>query len=92
MNVITDHAIDLMALTDTWIRPENPPAIANDPTLPGYNLLHVRRKREADCQPSALSSNLGGGLAVNHRDTIAARPHPALANIQPSSTFELQLV
>ena len=40
-DVIADHAIDLICLTETWIKPDDPPAIANDPAPAGYGILHV---------------------------------------------------
>ncbi len=93
-DVIADRSIDLLALTETWVKPDDPPAVANDPAPAGYNILHVIRQQAAlVCQSTPLSSSvLGGGLAVVYRDTMTVRPHPFVNQLQQPSTFEIQLI
>jgi len=89
-DVIAERSIDLMALTETWVKPDDPPAVANDPAPPGYKIIHV--PRPCVRRVTRSSSNLGGGLAVIHRDTLSVRPHPLLKEVQLPTLFEVQVV
>ena len=62
-----------------------PPAIKCDIAPPGYSALHVHRVLVSG------GPTRGGGLAVVHRNTLAARIHPLSDNFKPT-TFELQIV
>ena len=41
--LIEDFDLDVIALTETWISSDAPPAIMNDIAPPGYSSLHVHR-------------------------------------------------
>ena len=80
-SLITDHDLSILALTETWVKTDDPPAIKNSPAPPGYRITHVHRDNPDQTR--------GGGLAVIHRDTIDVQPRKH--NLTHSS-FELQLV
>ena len=84
-DTIVDFRLDALALSETWIREDDPPSIKCDPAPPGYNIVHVHRAM-GPCDPRR-----GGGLAIVHRDSIEVRPHPLSDRLKPNS-FELQLV
>src|SRR6267154_1933105 len=50
---ISDHAIDILAVTETWLTPATLPSTLNSFTPPGYSILHSPR-----------SIGTGGGLAL----------------------------
>ena len=62
-----------------------PLAIKCDIASPGYSALHVHRVLVSG------GPTRGGGLAVVHKNTLAARIHPLSDNFKPT-TFELQIV
>ena len=43
-NLIADNDLSLLALTETWIKLDDPPVIKNDPAPPGYRIAHVHRE------------------------------------------------
>ena len=58
-DAIADHKLDVVALTESWMRPDDPDAITQDVAPAGYNVLHAfrtpdgqrsspRRRRSAD--------------------------------------------
>ena len=79
--LITDNDLSFLALTETWVKTDDPPVIKNDPAPPGYRITHVHRDNPDQTR--------GGGLAVIHRDEMNVLPRKH--NITHSS-FELQLV
>ena len=56
---ISDHNIDALALTETWLSPDTPTPILNSLTPPGYELLHSPR-----------TDRRGGGLALIYRSSL----------------------
>jgi len=82
-DLINDFHIDILALTETWIKPDAPPSIKRDIAPTGFHVLHVHR-------PEGRLTR-GGGLAVIYRNNIKITPHPLSSNFHPT-TFELQLV
>ena len=80
-SLITDNDLSILAITETWVKSDDPPVIINGPAPPGYRILHVHRDNS--------DQNRGGGLAVIHRDTINIQPRKHKIN---HSSFELQLV
>ena len=79
--LITDNDLSFLALTETWVKADDPPVIKNDPAPPGYRITHVYRDNPEQTR--------GGGFAVIHRDEMNVLP--CRHNITHSS-FELQLV
>ena len=65
-SLIADHDLSLLALTETWIKTDDPPVIKNDPAPPGYRITHVHRENPDQTR--------GGGLAIVHRDSINVSP------------------
>jgi hypothetical protein len=85
-NIIADHVIDFLALSQTWFTTDTPASIMNDITpAPGYSSLHVPRPIVSG------GASRGGGLSVVFRDSVVVRRHPLADKFCPS-TFELQLV
>ena len=62
-DVINDHWLDALALTETWIPSSAPDAVKLDLCPPGYQVLHCHRD---------TSDQRGGGAALVYRDTIKA--------------------
>jgi hypothetical protein len=81
-DLISDHCLDILALTETRLQADMPNAIKLDPAPPGYSIHHVHRSLTA-------SHPLGGGVAVIHRDCLSVSPISCA--LSPTS-FELQLV
>ena len=61
-SLITDNDLSFLAITETWVKSDDPPVSINDPAPPGYRILHVYRDNP--------DQNRGCGLAVIRRDTI----------------------
>ena len=61
-DMISENKLDIMALQETWIPLEAPPAIVDDFTPPGFTAYRVHRPTR------------GGGLAIIIRDHFQARP------------------
>ena len=65
-SLITDHDLSILALTETWVKTDDPRRSKNGPAPPGYRITHVHRDNP--------DLTRGGGLAVIHRDTINVQP------------------
>ena len=61
------HNLDLIALSETWIKPETTPCLLSETTPPGYTLLSKHRPLPANYNPKY---NLGGGLAFLIKEDI----------------------
>ena len=61
-DMISENKLDIMALQETWIPPDAPPAIVDDIAPPSFTAYHVHRPTR------------GGGLAIIIRDHFQARP------------------
>jgi hypothetical protein len=85
-SIISDNSLDILALQETWLTPEDPPAIPRDIAPAGFTVLHVFRDTSQADSPA-----YGGGLAVVARGGLRARPHPLASSFRPKH-FELQLV
>jgi len=44
-DVVADQQLNFLSLSETWIRLDDPPAIANDAAPDGFNILNVARCR-----------------------------------------------
>src|SRR5437899_6470431 len=53
---LSDHSVDVLALTETWLTPETLPSTLNSLTPPGYSIIHSRRPQ-----------GKGGGLGLIFR-------------------------
>ena len=85
-SLLDDNEISILALTESWIRSDDPPVIKNGPAPPGYRILHVHRDSG---RPAGSDQTRGGGLALVYKDNFQISPHKH-HTIQTS--FELQLV
>ena len=65
-DLIADRKLDVLAVTETWMTTDAPDTIKLDTAPKGYQVVHQPRGSSADKR--------GGGVAIVHRDTIAARP------------------
>ena len=63
-DVIADHHLDVLVMTETWIPSDAPNAVKLDVAPSGYNVIHRHCGSSADRR--------GGGVALVHRDTIKA--------------------
>ena len=79
--LIADNDLSLLALTETWVKSDDPPVIKNDPAPPGYRIAHIHRENPDQTR--------GGGLAIIHRDSINVSPRN---HDFAHTSFELQLV
>jgi len=87
-DVITDHQLNFLVLSETWIRLDDPPAIANDAVPDGFKILNVARSSTS----SDSKQNVGGGMAVIYRDDLTVCQHPLLDTKPAVTSFERQLV
>jgi len=65
-DVIADHRLEVLALTETWIPSDAPDAVKLDVAPPGYSVVHRHRGSSADRR--------GGGVAVIYRDSVKCTP------------------
>ena len=79
----------MLALSETWISADAPPAIKLAIAPTGYSVLHVHTFTLLQIVPGGPTRS--GGLAVIHRDGLVVRNFNQLSQAK-TSTFELQLV
>ena len=84
IDLISTHQIDVLAVCETFIANNDPPAIKLDCLPPGYRVVHLPR-------PTATRYARGGGLCVIHRDTLSVKNHP-LQRAGQYESFESLLV
>jgi hypothetical protein len=75
-DVIVHHALDIAALTETWITSDAPSAVSLDVAPPGYRVIHAHRGSSKDKR--------GGGIAFLFRNTFDVRP----CDLPRFNTFE----
>ena len=85
-DIIRDHNIDILALNETWITSNLPPAISDDIAPTVYRVQHVRRGER-----TRSDQRRGGGLVFIHRESLTVRRHFLDDNMRPTS-YEVQLV
>ena len=76
-DIISENNLDVLALQETWVTSDAPPAIKDDIAPPGFMIQHVHR-------PSR-----GGGLAIIHREHLRFRP---IDLKWVPTTFEVQIL
>ena len=64
-DVIADHRLDVLAITETCTTSDAPDAIKLDVAPPGFQVTHQPRGSSTDKR--------GGGIAIIHRDNIVSR-------------------
>jgi len=85
ITLISDYALDILFLSETWFNSTTPQSILLDLAPSGYAALHVVRPTGAG------GPSRGGGLGVVFRQSVPVRAHH-LANKLQTTTFELQLL
>ena len=76
-DTIADQKLDVLMLTETWITSDAPDARKLDVAPSGFQVVHQPRGSSTDKR--------GGGVAVIHLDSIAARP----VDVGQPSEFEV---
>ena len=71
---ITDHNIDILAITETWLKKNSDKPIIAAMTPSGYSFVNAPR-----------ASGRGGGVGVIHRDELSCKQLPRSNNV----TFEM---
>jgi len=72
-DLIPSESLDILAVCETRVRPDAPPAISKDLAPPGYAVINVPR-----------SNGRGvGGLAVIHRDHFGVSSIPLAVTLSP---------
>ena len=62
-DIIRDNSLDVIVLTETWVREDAPNAVKMDVAPPGYTVCHLARRQSA-------GKTRGGGIAVICRNTL----------------------
>jgi exonuclease III len=78
-DVIADHKLDVIALTESWMRSDDPDAIKLDIAPSDYSVLHAFREVEEDTR------RRGGGVALVYRSSLKA----TLLPVDRYTQFEL---
>lgn len=73
-DVISHHHLDVLIVTETWMRADQPPAIVDDIAPPDYAVSHRFR-----------SGGQGGGVAIVHRRSLKLS---TLTSVSGSRAFE----
>ena len=63
-NAIDELRLDVLAITETWIKADHPAVIKSDSALLGFTVLHTHRP----------SDHNGGGVAVVAKEALNTRP------------------
>ena len=84
-DLIHDHQLQALAVSETWIRNDAPDAVKIDMVPPDFAILHAHRP----CVTGTTSAKRGGGLAFIHSSLMPA--WTIKSNFRPTS-FELQLI
>jgi len=68
-DLINDSRLDILTLTETWFRPDDPPAITDDAAPDGFTIRNVIRRRPSLHHKSSPNrSSIGRCLAVIYRN------------------------
>jgi hypothetical protein len=85
-DVISEHRLDLLAVTETWVYDDSPNVHKREAAPPGYTVVHAHR----DSHSKGGKKQRGGGVALIHREDIRVKVLPA--TLAKPVTFELLLV
>ena len=67
-DVIADHNLSLLALTETFVYEDSPDVYKKDAAPEGYSIVHQHRQ-----QKQGATSTRGGGIALIHRSDIKVK-------------------
>ena len=90
---MTTSQLNVLTLSETWFKPDDPPAITDDAAPDGFKILNVVRHLKSSRHSLPFNhSSIGGGLAIIYRDDLSLSSHPLVEKLPSVSSFELQLV
>ena len=84
-DIIHDHKLNILALSETWIPGDAPPAIAQDMAPDGFGVLHTHRTNTG-------GRSRGGGLALIYDKRMFTAQPVKPKPVAHFLTFEFQLV
>jgi hypothetical protein len=84
-DIIFDRQLDVLALSETRFKPDDPPAVKDSITPDDFSVQQAHRN------PSRAHPS-GGSLALIHRDSVVVRLHPLAYALSAHPSFELQLM
>ena len=73
-SLIADNDLSLLALTETWVKSDDPPVIKNAPAPPGYRIAHVHRENPDQTRGVALPLSTVT-LSTFHLETTTLLTH-----------------
>lgn len=76
-DVIADRRIDLLVLTETWMKASHPAAITQDIAPPGFQVLHRFRRDDID----------GGGVALVYADNLQVSVVPMSSSVNSADVL-----
>jgi len=85
-DIIEDHHLDLLAITETWVYEDSPDVLKKEAAPPGYSIIHAHRSTSI----GEGKKKHGGGVALIHREDIRTKIIPS--STTTPRTFELLLV
>ena len=85
-DIIHENKLNILALSETWIQGDAPPAIAQDIAPDGFGVLHTHRANTAG------GRSRGGGLALIYDKRMFTAQPVKLKPVAHFLTFEYQLV
>ncbi|XP_072015021.1 uncharacterized protein [Amphiura filiformis] len=65
-DLVMDHKLDIMFLTETWLSADLDQVAIGELTLPGYNFINMPRKTDRH-----------GGIGILHRSALKLQIHPS---------------
>lgn len=84
-DVIADHRLDLLAITETWVYDDSPDVHKREAAPAGYSMVHAHRPPKTDSGKAH-----GGGVALIYRNDIHVKVIPSKS--VEIKTFELLTV
>ena len=84
-DLIRDHELQVIALSETWIREDAPDAVKVDMLPMGFAVIHAHRS----CAVGEKTAKRGGDLAFIHSITLSAS---TIRSNTRQTSFELQIV
>ena len=68
-NCIDEHRLDILAVTESYIKSDHPMTIKNDPAPPGYSIHHVHRQSNMKTKGGGICcdcTRIAVSLTVQH--------------------------
>ena len=74
-SLIADNDLSLLALTETWVKSDDPPVIKNDPAPPGYRIAHIHRENSLTRLGAVALPLSTVNQSTSHLETTTLRTH-----------------